>query len=118
MLERACLHACDGNKASVATLEQVIYELTEGERQLIDDLSLVKKVLSTHHHCIVFCVRGELSPSTWVFFQSCLNTCTAYCFYLRYQVYYEPMLKLDIMTESELGQIFGTLDSLIPLHQG
>lgn len=34
------------------------------------------------------------------------------------QVYYEPMLKLDIMTESELGQIFGTLDSLIPLHQG
>ncbi len=35
-----------------------------------------------------------------------------------YQVYYEPMLKLDIMTESELGQIFGTLDSLIPLHQG
>lgn len=28
------------------------------------------------------------------------------------------MLKLDIMTESELGQIFGTLDSLIPLHQG
>ena len=34
------------------------------------------------------------------------------------QVYYEPMLKLDIMTESELGQIFGTLDSLIPLHEG
>lgn len=28
------------------------------------------------------------------------------------------MLKLDIMTESELGQIFGTLDSLIPLHEG
>ncbi|XP_011600745.2 rho guanine nucleotide exchange factor (GEF) 3, like isoform X1 [Takifugu rubripes] len=55
--------------------QEVIYELTEGERQLIDDLSLVKKV------------------------------------------YYEPMLKLDIMTESELGQIFGTLDSLIPLHQ-
>ncbi|XP_029975313.1 rho guanine nucleotide exchange factor (GEF) 3, like isoform X2 [Salarias fasciatus] len=55
--------------------QEVIYELTQGERQLIDDLSLVKKV------------------------------------------YYEPMLKLDIMTESELGQIFGTLDSLIPLHQ-
>nr|XP_019951560.1 PREDICTED: rho guanine nucleotide exchange factor 3-like isoform X2 [Paralichthys olivaceus] len=53
----------------------VIYELTQGERQLIEDLSLVKKV------------------------------------------YYEPMLKLDIMTESELGQIFGTLDSLIPLHE-
>ena len=34
------------------------------------------------------------------------------------QVYYEPMLKLDILTESELGQIFGTLDSLIPLHEG
>lgn len=28
------------------------------------------------------------------------------------------MLKLDIMTESELGQIFGTLDALIPLHEG
>ncbi|XP_068590042.1 rho guanine nucleotide exchange factor (GEF) 3, like [Cebidichthys violaceus] len=55
--------------------QEVIYELTQGERQLIEDLSLVKKV------------------------------------------YYEPMLKLDIMTESELGQIFGTLDSLIPLHQ-
>ncbi|XP_071755039.1 rho guanine nucleotide exchange factor (GEF) 3, like [Centroberyx gerrardi] len=55
--------------------QEVIYELTQGERQLIDDLSLVKKV------------------------------------------YYEPMLKLAIMTESELGQIFGTLDSLIPLHE-
>ncbi|XP_041801101.1 rho guanine nucleotide exchange factor (GEF) 3, like [Chelmon rostratus] len=55
--------------------QEVIYELTQGERQLIADLSLVKKV------------------------------------------YYEPMLKLDILTESELGQIFGTLDSLIPLHQ-
>ncbi|CAK6968273.1 rho guanine nucleotide exchange factor (GEF) 3%2C like isoform X1 [Scomber scombrus] len=55
--------------------QEVIYELTQGERQLIEDLSLVKKV------------------------------------------YYEPMLKLDIMTESELGQIFGTLDSLIPLHE-
>ncbi|XP_037629502.1 rho guanine nucleotide exchange factor (GEF) 3, like isoform X1 [Sebastes umbrosus] len=55
--------------------QEVIYELTQGERQLIEDLSLVKKV------------------------------------------YYEPMLTLDIMTESELGQIFGTLDSLIPIHQ-
>ncbi|XP_042264552.1 rho guanine nucleotide exchange factor (GEF) 3, like isoform X1 [Thunnus albacares] len=55
--------------------QEVIYELTQGERQLIEDLSLVKKV------------------------------------------YYEPMLKLDILTESELGQIFGTLDSLIPLHE-
>ncbi|KAL7864779.1 hypothetical protein AOLI_G00161990 [Acnodon oligacanthus] len=55
--------------------QEVIYELTQGEKQLIEDLNLVKKV------------------------------------------YYEPMLKLDIMTESELGQIFGTLDSLIPLHE-
>ncbi|KAJ8361329.1 hypothetical protein SKAU_G00178540 [Synaphobranchus kaupii] len=55
--------------------QEVIYELTQGEKQLIADLSLVKKV------------------------------------------YYEPMLKLEIMTESELGQIFGTLDSLIPLHE-
>ncbi len=28
------------------------------------------------------------------------------------------MLKLSIMTEHELNQIFGTLDSLIPLHEG
>ncbi|XP_074537728.1 rho guanine nucleotide exchange factor (GEF) 3, like isoform X2 [Halichoeres trimaculatus] len=55
--------------------QEVIYELTQGERQLIDDLMLVRKV------------------------------------------YYEPMLKLDILTESERGQIFGTLDSLIPLHE-
>ncbi|XP_067096653.1 rho guanine nucleotide exchange factor (GEF) 3, like isoform X1 [Osmerus mordax] len=55
--------------------QEVIYELTEGERQLIDDFKLVKKV------------------------------------------YYEPMLTLHIMTESELGQIFGTLDSLLPLHE-
>ena len=29
----------------------------------------------------------------------------------------DPMLKLSIMTEQELNQIFGTLDSLIPLHE-
>lgn len=28
------------------------------------------------------------------------------------------MLKLSIMMEHELNQIFGTLDSLIPLHEG
>ncbi|MBN3322555.1 ARHG3 factor, partial [Atractosteus spatula] len=55
--------------------QEVIFELTQGEKQLIEDLNLAKKA------------------------------------------YYEPMLKLDIMTESELGQIFGTLDSLIPLHE-
>ncbi|XP_076022330.1 rho guanine nucleotide exchange factor (GEF) 3, like isoform X2 [Genypterus blacodes] len=55
--------------------QEVIYELTQGERQLIDDLVLVKKA------------------------------------------YYEPMLKLDILTESQLGQIFGTLDALVPLHE-
>ncbi|XP_069581916.1 rho guanine nucleotide exchange factor (GEF) 3, like isoform X2 [Brachyistius frenatus] len=55
--------------------QEVIYELTQGERQLIDDLILVKKV------------------------------------------YYEPMLKLKLITEAELGLIFGTLDSLVPLHQ-
>uniref|UniRef100_A0A8C9FVV5 Rho guanine nucleotide exchange factor 3 n=1 Tax=Pavo cristatus TaxID=9049 RepID=A0A8C9FVV5_PAVCR len=36
-------------------------------------------------------------------------------FYL--QAYHDPMLKLSIMTEQELNQIFGTLDSLIPLHE-
>lgn len=40
----------------------------------------------------------------------------ALLFYL--QAYHDPMLKLSIMTEQELNQIFGTLDSLIPLHEG
>lgn len=57
------------------------------------------------------CIERTCSISLGLYF-------TAWCCYLCCQVYYEPMLKLDIMTESELGQIFGTLDSLIPLHQG
>ncbi|KAE8581889.1 hypothetical protein XENTR_v10019855 [Xenopus tropicalis] len=31
--------------------------------------------------------------------------------------YYEPMLKLEILSREELEQIFGILDSLAPLHQ-
>lgn len=114
------MHACDGlKKTAAATFEQVIYELTEGERQLIDDLSLIKKVIS-RTSITALCRVSEVNFLLWsffFFFKSCLNTCSA-CFYLGYQVYYEPMLKLRIMTESELGQIFGTLDSLIPLHEG
>lgn len=34
------------------------------------------------------------------------------------KAYHDPMLTLSIMTEQELNQIFGTLDSLIPLHEG
>lgn len=34
------------------------------------------------------------------------------------KAYHDPMLMLSIMTEQELNQIFGTLDSLIPLHEG
>ncbi|XP_072345086.1 rho guanine nucleotide exchange factor 3-like [Scyliorhinus torazame] len=33
------------------------------------------------------------------------------------KAYFEPMLKLCIMSEEELNQIFGSLYSLIPLHQ-
>ncbi|XP_059813618.1 rho guanine nucleotide exchange factor 3-like isoform X3 [Hypanus sabinus] len=33
------------------------------------------------------------------------------------KAYYEPMLKLNIMSEEELAQIFGSLYSLIPLHE-
>ncbi|XP_043936654.1 rho guanine nucleotide exchange factor 3-like [Protopterus annectens] len=55
--------------------QEVIFELTQGEQLLIEDLQLAKKA------------------------------------------YYEPMLKLTIMSEEELNQIFGTLDSLIPLHE-
>ncbi|XP_067837906.1 rho guanine nucleotide exchange factor 3-like isoform X2 [Heptranchias perlo] len=35
----------------------------------------------------------------------------------RQEAYFEPMLKLCIMSEEELNQIFGSLYSLIPLHQ-
>ncbi|XP_036388543.1 rho guanine nucleotide exchange factor 3-like [Megalops cyprinoides] len=33
------------------------------------------------------------------------------------RAYHHPMLKLSIMSEQELTQIFSTLDSLIPLHE-
>ncbi|XP_038604218.1 rho guanine nucleotide exchange factor 3-like [Tachyglossus aculeatus] len=55
--------------------QEVIFELTTGEQQLVKDLTLVKKN------------------------------------------YYEPMQTLAILSETELQQIFGTLDDLIPLHQ-
>ncbi|XP_027323384.1 rho guanine nucleotide exchange factor 3 isoform X4 [Anas acuta] len=55
--------------------QEAIFELTQGEEDLIEDLKLAKKA------------------------------------------YHDPMLKLSIMTEQELNQIFGTLDSLIPLHE-
>ncbi|KAK2861668.1 hypothetical protein Q5P01_001201 [Channa striata] len=55
--------------------QEAIFELAQGEQDLVEDLTLAKKV------------------------------------------YHDPMLKLSIMTEQELNQIFGTLDSLIPLHE-
>ncbi|XP_048879627.1 rho guanine nucleotide exchange factor 3 isoform X3 [Brienomyrus brachyistius] len=55
--------------------QETIFELSQGEQDLIEDLKLAKKA------------------------------------------YHDPMLKLSIMTEQELNQIFGTLDSLIPLHE-
>ncbi|XP_074861560.1 rho guanine nucleotide exchange factor 3 isoform X1 [Carettochelys insculpta] len=55
--------------------QEAIFELSQGEDDLIEDLKLAKKA------------------------------------------YHDPMLKLSIMTEEELNQIFGTLDSLIPLHE-
>ncbi|XP_039626660.1 rho guanine nucleotide exchange factor 3 isoform X3 [Polypterus senegalus] len=55
--------------------QEAIFELAQGEQDLIEDLKLAKKA------------------------------------------YRDPMLKLSIMTEQELNQIFGTLDSLIPLHE-
>ncbi|XP_067884510.1 rho guanine nucleotide exchange factor 3-like, partial [Heterodontus francisci] len=53
----------------------VIFELTQGEQSLIDDLNITKKA------------------------------------------YFEPMLTLRIMSEEELNQIFGSLHSLIHLHE-
>ncbi|XP_026162065.1 rho guanine nucleotide exchange factor 3 [Mastacembelus armatus] len=55
--------------------QEAIFELAQGEQDLVEDLKLAKKA------------------------------------------YHDPMLKLKIMTEQELNQIFGTLDSLIPLHE-
>ncbi|XP_074873590.1 rho guanine nucleotide exchange factor 3-like isoform X2 [Carettochelys insculpta] len=55
--------------------QEVIFELMQGEQQLVDDLTLVKKN------------------------------------------YYEPMLTLAILPERELREIFGPLDSLVPLHE-
>ncbi|KAK7137412.1 hypothetical protein R3I93_017482 [Phoxinus phoxinus] len=55
--------------------QESIFELSQGEQDLIEDLKLAKKA------------------------------------------YRDPMLKLSIMAEHELNQIFGTLDSLIPLHE-
>ncbi|XP_061582645.1 rho guanine nucleotide exchange factor 3-like isoform X3 [Cololabis saira] len=55
--------------------QEAIFELVQGEQDLVEDLQLAKKA------------------------------------------YHDPMLKLSIMTEQELNQIFGTLDSLIPLHE-
>ncbi|XP_040262906.1 rho guanine nucleotide exchange factor 3 isoform X2 [Bufo bufo] len=55
--------------------QEAIFELSQGEEDLIEDLKLAKKA------------------------------------------YHDPMLKLSIMTEEELMQIFGTLNSLIPLHE-
>ncbi|KAM9759784.1 rho guanine nucleotide exchange factor 3 isoform 2-T2 [Menidia menidia] len=55
--------------------QEAIFELAQGEQDLVEDLKLAKKA------------------------------------------YHDPMLKLSIMTEQELNQIFGTLESLIPLHE-
>ncbi|XP_015256203.1 PREDICTED: rho guanine nucleotide exchange factor 3 isoform X1 [Cyprinodon variegatus] len=55
--------------------QEAIFELAQGEQDLVEDLKLARKA------------------------------------------YRDPMLKLSIMTEQELNQIFGTLDSLIPLHE-
>ncbi|XP_063766764.1 rho guanine nucleotide exchange factor 3 isoform X2 [Eleginops maclovinus] len=55
--------------------QEAIFELAQGEQDLVEDLKLAKKA------------------------------------------YHDPMLKLSIMSEQELNQIFGTLDSLIPLHE-
>jgi len=124
MRVRVCACAC----ARIHVLPfnpQVIYELTQGERQLIEDLSLLKKVLV--HQNITFDLYYYLGTHSADLRFSHFHTPLLALLLLSphlsswslcSQVYYEPMLKLDIMTESELGQIFGTLDSLIPLHQG
>ena len=54
--------------------------------------------------------------STCIFWvRVCVCGCVCVCLV---QAYHDPMLKLSIMTEQELNQIFGTLESLIPLHEG
>uniref|UniRef100_A0A8C4QQM1 Neuroepithelial cell transforming 1 n=1 Tax=Eptatretus burgeri TaxID=7764 RepID=A0A8C4QQM1_EPTBU len=55
--------------------QEAIFELCQGEADLVEDMQLAKNV------------------------------------------YHDPMLKLNILTEAELTQIFGALDSFIPLHE-
>ncbi|XP_029466517.1 rho guanine nucleotide exchange factor 3-like isoform X2 [Rhinatrema bivittatum] len=68
-------HVSEELSAKEVKRQEVIFELMQGEQQLVDDLNLVKKN------------------------------------------YYEPMLKLSIMSSEELSEIFSTLESLIPLHE-
>ncbi|XP_030049841.1 rho guanine nucleotide exchange factor 3 isoform X1 [Microcaecilia unicolor] len=68
-------HVSEELSAKEVKRQEVIFELMQGEQQLVDDLNLVKKN------------------------------------------YYEPMLKLSIMSSEELSEIFSTLESFIPLHE-
>ncbi|XP_053724976.1 rho guanine nucleotide exchange factor 3 isoform X2 [Synchiropus splendidus] len=70
-----CLGATEPLSPKEIKRQEAIFELAQGEQDLVEDLKLATKV------------------------------------------YHDPMLKLSIMTEQELNQIFGTLDSLIPLHE-
>ena len=40
------------------------------------------------------------------------------CFIFFFQTYHDSMAKLKLLTEDELRQIFGPIDTLNPLHQG
>ncbi|KAG8128158.1 hypothetical protein E2320_015015 [Naja naja] len=77
--------------------QEAIFELSQGEEDLIEDLKLAKKVLHAY-----------------IFYLKLVNTISVTN---EEKAYHDPMLKLSIMSEEELNQIFGTLDSLIPLHE-
>ena len=91
---------------------QAIFELAQGEQDLVEDLKLAKKVTL---EAIFFIFLKELTFFLHFLYNFSFLMCVFACVL---QAYHDPMLKLSIMTEQELNQIFGTLDSLIPLHEG
>lgn len=86
--------------------------MAQGEQDLVEDLKLAKKVKKKKN-------LRNLTPLSHLFCGALVFlVCSRLVHMCVLQAYHDPMLKLSIMTEQELTQIFGTLDSLIPLHEG
>ncbi|KAB1264168.1 Rho guanine nucleotide exchange factor 3 [Camelus dromedarius] len=101
--------------------QEAIFELSQGEEDLIEDLKLAKKFKKN----LLWFINNRKRLKAVLESQLLQPHPSAVCAALRERLserakcvaYHDPMLKLSIMTEQELNQIFGTLDSLIPLHE-